>query len=442
MTIAGLVRRLRRSAAASVRPAAHAVLRVPLARRALLAALGVPFDPFAPAFRDDPYPIYHGLRRRDSVHFARCGYWFVTGYAEAAAMLRDPRIGHPDHRTALADDPRVTPLDCLRNHLFLTMNPPDHTRIRRAVTEHFTPAAAEQLRPRVQALADRLLDRVAPAGCLDVVGDLAYPLALGTIAGALGVPSEDFDRLRPPVWTVVAIAFDPMPSPSQLGRGSVAAEWLRDYFGGLLAERRHSPLPDLLTALVEAERLGQLDGEETLATGILLLMAGYETTVDVIGNGLFALLRHPAELQRLRDDQDLIRSAVEELVRYDSPVQWVSRVAVEDVVVGNRLIRRGQQIYVFTGAANRDPARFPDPDRLDITRQDRAHLGFGAGLHACPGQHLARVEAQVAIATLVRRFSRMQLLAERPVRHDSLQRRGLQALPIAVGLDNDAPLPR
>ena len=428
-----LVRRLRRWIAAALRPPARAALRIPIARRALLAALGVPFDPFGSAFRDDPYPIYHRLRRRDSVYFARCGLWLVTGYAEAATILRDPRFGHPDHRTALVGKTRVTALDCLRNHLFLTMNPPDHTRIRRAVAEHFTPAAAEHLRPRVQALADRLLDRVAPAGRLDVVADLAYPLALGTIAGLLGVPAEDFDRLQPPVRTVVAIVFDPAPSRSRLGRGAAAAEWLRDYFGGLLAERRRAPRADLLTALVEAERTGQLDGEETVATSILLLMAGYETTVDVIGNGLFALLRHPDQLRRLRDDRELIRSAVEELVRYDAPVQSLSRVALEDVAFGSRVIRRGQQIHVLTGAANRDPARFSDPDALDITRQDRAHLGFGAGLHACPGQHLARVEAQVAIATLVRRFSRLQLLSDRPRRHDSLHRRGLEALPIAVG---------
>jgi len=406
-------------------------MQIPLARRALLAGLGLPLDPFGPAFRQDPYPIYHRLRRRDPVHFTRFGYWLVTGYAEAMTVLREPRFGHPDHRAAPPAQPHVTALDRLWSDLFLVMNPPDHTRVRGAVAEHFTPAGMERLRSRVQASTDRLLDRLEPDGRLDVIGDLAYPLAAGTIAEVLGLPPEDLDRLQPHVQSLVAIVFDVVPSRARLERANAAAGWLRDYVGRLIIERQRTPRADLLTALVEAERQGRLDHEELLATSILLLLAGYETTVALIGNGLLALLRHPEQLRRLRDDGELIRSAVEELLRYDGPIQSFGRLAREDVPLGNKLIRRGQQIYVVTGAANRDPARFPDPDRLDVARQDKGHLGFGAGIHACPGQHLARIEAQVAIGTLVRRFSRMELLTRRPVWHESLHRRELQALRIA-----------
>jgi cytochrome P450 len=392
----------------------------------------VPLDPFGAAFRENPYPFYARLRRRDPLYFARFGCWFVTGYAEAMTVLREPRFGHPDHRAALLAKPRVTPLDRLWSDFFIVKNPPDHTRLRRAVAEHLAPAALEGRRPRVQALTDRLLDRAAPAGRMDVIEDLAYPLTTGTIADVFGVPLEDFERLQPHLQRLIAIVFDIGLSRAQLARGNAAVGCLRDYFEGLIVERRRAPRAGLLSALVEAERGGQLDADEVLATSILLLAAGYETTIALIGNGLLALLRHPEELRRLRDDGGLIASAVEEFVRYDAPIQSFGRKALADVQLGNKLIRRGQQIYVLTGAANRDPARFLDPDRLDVTREDKGHLGFGAGIHACPGQHLARIQAQVAIGTLVRRFGRMELLTSRPLWHGNPHRRGLQALPIAL----------
>jgi cytochrome P450 len=404
-------------------------MRVRAIRAPVLAALGVPIDPFAPAFRENPYPFYHRLRQRDPVYFARFGCWLVTGYAEAVSALREPRLGHPDYDAALLARP--TALERFRSDLMLARNPPEHTRLRRAVTEILTPAVMEGVRPRAQALTDRLLDRLEPARRMDVIEDLAYPLALGTITDLLGVPAEDVDRVRLRVRDLAAAVFDFAPSKGRLEHGNAAASWLRDYFSGLLVERRSAPRADVLGALAEAERRGQLDAEELLATSILLLTAGYETTVGLIGNGVLALLRHPDALRRLREDLDLIRSAVEEFLRYDSPVQSFGRIALEDVPLGDKLIRRGQQVYVLTGAANRDPGRFPDPDRLDITRQDNRHLGFGVGIHACLGQHLARAEAQVAIGTLVRRLGRMALLTERPTRHDSPHGRGLQTLPIA-----------
>lgn len=429
--LAALLPRLRRRAAAAVRRPAGALMRVPAVRRVVLTALGVPLDPFGRAFREDPYPFYHRLRERDPVYFVRLGCWLVTGYAEAVAALREARLGHPDYAAALVAQPRPTAMDRLRSHLLMAKNPPDHTRLRRVVTEVLTPAVMEGVRPRAQALTDRLLDRVEAARRMDIVEDLAYPLAVGTIAEVLGVPGEDLDRLRPRARSLAAAAFDFAPSRACLERGNAAVEWLRGYFGGLIAERRRTPRADLLGALVEAERHGQLDAEELIATSILLFTAGYETTVGLIGNGVLALLRHPDGLGRLRENLALILSAVEELLRYDAPIQSFGRMALEDVPLGGKLIRRGQQVYVLTGAANRDPARFPDPDRLDITRKDNRHLGFGTGIHACVGQHLARLEAQVAIGTLVRRLARMELLTDRPVWNDTLHGRGLQSLPIA-----------
>jgi cytochrome P450 len=312
------------------------------------------------------------------------------------------------------------------------MNPPAHTRVRRTVVDPLGPAAMESLRPHIQARVDRLLDRVESVGRMNVIDDLAYPLSMGTIAEVLGVPEEDSERLQGPVQTVASIFLDFVPSPAALERGQAAAVWLHEYFGRLLVERRRAPRADLLTTLAQAERQGQLDAEEAVATGMLLLLAGYETTVGVIGNGLLALLQHPEQLRRLREDDGLIRSAVEECIRFESPIQSFGRLALEDVPLGDKLVRRGQQLYVLIGAANRDPSRFPDPDRFDVARPDNRHLGFGVGIHACPGQHVARIEAQVALGTLVRRFARVELLAQ-PVRHGTgtVHRRGLVTLPIA-----------
>jgi pimeloyl-[acyl-carrier protein] synthase len=413
-----------------LRRPAIALMRVPLARRAILAALGVPGDPFGPAFGEDPYPLYRRLRARGPLYFARVGCWLVTGYAEAMAILRDPRFGHPDYRATLAAAP-ATPLERLRGAVILAMNPPEHTRVRRAVVDPLGLAAMERLRPRIQARVDRLLDRVESAGRMNVIDDLAYPLSMGTIAEVLGVPEEDGQRLQGPVQTVASLFLDFAPSPAAVERGQVAAAWLHEYFGRLLVERRRAPRPDLLTTLVQAERQGQLHAEEAVATSMLMLLAGYETTVAVIGNGMLALLRHGEQLRRLREDDELIRSAVEECIRYDSPIQSFGRIALEDVELGDKRIRRGQQVYVVIGAANRDPARFADPDRLDVSRPDNRHLGFGVGIHACPGQHMARIEAQVAIGTLARRFGRMELLTPPPVRLRAVHRRSLLTLPIA-----------
>ncbi|HXJ78117.1 MAG TPA: cytochrome P450 [Candidatus Methylomirabilis sp.] len=423
-------RGVRRRMAAALRRTAGAALRIPGVRRAVLAAAGFPFDPFGSAFRKDPYRFYHGLRRRDPVYFARIGCWLISGYAEAAATLRAPQCGHPDHRTALLENPQPTALDRQQCHMLLSNNPPDHTRMRRVVNSILTPAVVEGVRPKVQELADRLLDRVAAARRMDVIGDFAYPLAVGTIANLLGVPEGHVDRLADYGRRSSATAIALVPSRSQLDQGNAAVEWLGEYFHARLDERRRAPRADLLSGLVEAHETGHLDVDEATATGILLFTAGYETTIGLIGNGMLALLRDADALAQLREDTSLTQSAVEEFLRYDSPIPYVGRLAREDVRIGDKLIRRGQQIYVVIAAANRDPARFPEPDRLDIARPDNRHLSFSGGIHACPGPQLSRMEAQIAIATLVRRFPGMALRAEGPIWADS-QLHSLTSLPIS-----------
>jgi cytochrome P450 len=420
---------LGRLAGAALRsPLGALLMRIPIARRALLGALGVPGDPFGAAFRDDPYPLYRRLRGRDPVHLTRIGVWLVTGYAEAATVLRDPRFGHVDQPHAAV---AVGSLQRMRSHAFVARNPPDHTRLRRSIGDAFGAAAIEPLRPAVQAEVNRRLDARAPAHRMDVIADLAYPLAFGTVIKVFGIPDADAEPLRARADVVTGVLSSFAATPADLRRGDLAVDWLADYFGRLLAERRRAPRPDLITTLVQAERDGQIDLDEAVATSILMLATGYETVVGVIGNGLLALLRHPGELRRLRDDERLIRSAVEECVRYDPPVQSFGRVALEDVPMAGHVVRRGQQVYVLIGAANRDPARFSDPDRLDVARADNRHLGFGAGIHGCPGQHLARIEAQVALGTLVRRFEAMELLVPSPPRQGSIHGRLLRSLPIA-----------
>jgi cytochrome P450 len=422
----GIPRRM----AAAVRRGARALMQIGAVRRTVLTAGGVPFDPLGPAFREDPYPFYERLRRRGPVYFARMGCWLVTGHPEAVAALRDSRLGHPDYGAVLLGEPRPTALDRFQSHVLLSHNPPAHTRLRRAVNAVLTPAVMEGVRPRVQAVVDRLLDRVQDHRRMDVIEDLAGPLTVGTIASLLGLPDEDLGVLRDRARSFAIAAFHFAPSRAQLEQGNAATAWLGDYFARLVAERRRTARADFLTALAGAQAGGALDEDELIINSILLFSAGFETTIGLIGNGVLALLRDPGALARLREDSSLVPTAVEEFLRYDPAIQYVGRIALDDVRIGEQTIRRGQQVYVMIGAANRDPSRFPDPHRLDITRRDNRHLAFSGGIHACPGYHLARVEAQVAIATLVRRLPDMALGNEGPVWHES-NLRALRALPIA-----------
>ena len=389
------------------------------------------FNPMDPEFVADPYPMYHRLRAADPVHQSPLGFWVLTRYDDVVLALRDPRLAKEAIPAFVAARFGLTVVGAGLS--MLDRDPPDHTRLRSLVNKAFTPRVVEILRPHIQQIVDGLLDRAQDAGEMDLIEDFAYPLPVIVICEMLGVPLEDRERFK--TWGLdIARGLDAiwLPPDSEVAKRSLAARHqLAEYFRGLIALRRAEPRADMLSDLIAAEEAGdKLSEEELLATCILLLVAGHETTVNLIGNGTLALLRHPAELRRLQQDPGLIASAVEELLRFDGPVQRTARIPSEDVVIGGRTIAKGEMVMPFIGAADRDPAQFPDPDRLDITRGDNRHIAFGWGIHFCLGAPLARVEGQIAIGTLVKRLPELRLATEKPEFRQSLTLRGLSALPV------------
>jgi pimeloyl-[acyl-carrier protein] synthase len=391
----------------------------------------VSFNPMDPEFVANPYPTYHRLRAEDPVHHSPLGFWVLTRYDDVQAVLRDPRFAKEAIAAVVAARFGITSPSIGLS--MLDRDPPDHTRLRGLVSKAFTPRVVEMLRPHIQGIVDRLLDHVGGGGRMDLIEDFAYPLPVIVICELLGVPVEDRERFR--TWGVdIARGLDGvlLPPDSELHQRSMASRRaLGDYFRALIAERRASPRADMLSGLIAAEEAGdKLSEEELRATCILLLVAGHETTVNLIGNGTLALLRHPGELRRLRENPALIGSAIEELLRFDGPVQRTARVPGEDVTVAGKRIARGDMVMPFIGAADRDPAQFPDPDRLDITRADNRHIAFGWGIHFCLGAPLARVEGQIAISTIVKRLPKLALATDKPEYRQSLTLRGLAALPV------------
>ena len=392
----------------------------------------VTFNPFDPNFRIDPYSTYRRLRSEDPVHQSPLGASVLSRYADCLAVLKDRRWSS-DFRNS--EQPGLEPdLDILGDSRpFLFLDPPDHTRLRGLVSRAFTPRVVEGLRSRIQEIVDHLLGKVAGDGLMDVILDVAYPLPVTVISEMLGVPPDDHETFKG--WSQeLASSLDPtpVPSPDALDRLQKALESFDDYFRRLIAERRKSPRDDLLSSLIEVEEEGdRLTEAELLATCRLLLVAGHETTVNLIGNGMLALLRHPDELRKLRDDSTLAASAVEEVLRYDPPVQLTGRIALEDIEVAGVTVPKGHSVILLLGAANRDPDQFPDPERFDITRNDDSHLAFGFGIHFCVGSPLARLEGQIAFATLARRLSALELRTEAPEYKENIVLRGLRSLPVA-----------
>ncbi len=389
----------------------------------------VQFNPLLPEVIENPYPLYHRLRAENPVHQTPGGMWVLSRYDDIAVILRDPRFGRRGFQELISARFGGPGL----GRSMLLQDPPDHTRLRSLVNKAFTPRVIEGLRGRIQQMVDGLLDAVAGRGAMELIADLAYPLPVSVICEMVGVPAGDRGRFGQ--WSNdIARSFDALifPNPEVIARASAASAAIGAYFHDLVAERRRAPRADLLSALIAVEEAGErLSTEELFATAILLFLAGHETTANLIGNGVLALLRHPAELRRLRDDPALIESAVEELLRYDSPVQRVSRMVYEDVLIGGRSIPKGSLVLALLGAANRDPAHFPEPDRLDVTRRDNRHLAFGWGIHFCLGAPLARLEAQMTIGTLLRRLPRLALATEQVEWRQTATLRGLAGLPLS-----------
>ena len=385
------------------------------------------FNPFLPEFHANPYPFYHRLRATDPVHRTPMGLWVLTRYDDVVSVLKDPRFGREEFAQILAN----VYGEGARSMLF--RDPPDHTRLRGLVSQAFTPRMIERMRSHIQEIVDRLLDRVQNANRMDVIADLAYPLPVTVICEMLGVPTDAHSGIRQ--WSAdLARSVDAIGMPTDeevVTRGRAAQQAMLDYFRDLISERRQTPRDDLLSLLIAAEEQGdRLSEGELLITCILLFVAGHETTVNLIGNGLLGLLNHPDELAKLRGDLRLLPGAVEELLRYDSPVQRTGRITNTDVELDGRKIAKGSLVVTAIGAANRDPAHFPDPERLDITRRDNRHIAFGFGIHFCLGAPLARLEGQIAIGTLLRRMPGLGLATSTPEWRESSTLRGLKNLPV------------
>src|SRR6266571_5142379 len=385
----------------------------------------VPHDhPLLVQFREDPYPLYRYLHAAAPVQWSDVlDAWTLARYADVVESLTDPRFS-ADRAPEVDEGYSIA-------RSMLVSDPPDHTRLRALVQKAFTPRMVEQLRPRIGSIVRELIERIVTrGGQFDVITDLAYPLPVVVIAELLGVPPEDRETFRD--WSAaLAASLDPLVSQELAQRAAEARDALHGYLRGIIAERRRAPRADLISALVAVEERGEILSEpELVVMCTLLLIAGHETTVNLIGNGMLALIQHPEQYAQLREAPALIGTAVEELLRFDSPVQLTGRIASEPLEIGGQLIEAGQWVLPLLGAANRDPQQFAQPERLDLTRNPNPHLGFGRGIHFCLGAPLARLEGQVAIAALVQRFHALEL-AGSPVRRDQITLRGVKSLPVS-----------
>ncbi len=392
---------------------------------------------FLPRYAANPYPLYQQLRRQGAVFWDEVlGNWVITGYSEVLSVLRDAHMSAarfevttdwiPAEWLAMMEPP-IRALT--RQMLFL--DPPDHSRLRGLVAKAFTPRVVEAMRVRIQQLVDELLDVLLARGQSNLIEDFAYPLPAIVIAEMLGVPPEDREQFV--VWTgnFGAILEGRELTMEEIIQAFVGVNQFMQYFREIIAQRRTQPKPDLLQAMISAEEGGDvLSEEELLGNCVLLLAAGHGTTTHLIGNGMMALLQHPQQYQLLKEHPEIISSAVQELLRYDGPVQATSRRAKEDVVLGGKQIQAGQNVLVSLGSANHDPAQFADSDQLHLQRLENRHLSFGQGIHFCLGAPLARLEAEIAFNTLLRRLPQPHLEEERVEWETGMVFRGLKTLPL------------
>ncbi|WP_435172184.1 cytochrome P450 [Actinacidiphila sp. bgisy145] len=386
-----------------------------------------------PEARRDPYPFYARMRREDPVHRSPQGIWYLTRYADVEAALGDLRLSNDRDRMTRAYSARGGDLKALSRfterlgRVMTNTDPPAHARLRKLANKAFTARRVEALRAGVQRSVDRLIDEAVAAGpAMDLLEDFASRLPMSVVCELFGIPDADRPQVKSWFRRFGRLSED-------IAKSEAAIDQYEEYLSGLIRQRRHTPGDDLISALVATQSQdGRLTDSELLATCFILITAGDETTTHLIGNGVLALLRHPDQLARLRADPGLIRGAVDELARYDTVTQAVVRVVAEDLRIGGQTLREGELAYLFLGATNRDPERFDHPDRLDLTRTGNRHLSFGHGPHFCLGGPLAKLQAEVAVGTLVRRLPGLRLCDEAALewRPNPLQRR-LTALPLA-----------
>ncbi|MCV7009303.1 cytochrome P450 [Mycobacterium gordonae] len=404
------------------------------------------FDLFLPlrsaGSLENPYPIYSVIRTVRPVlevpvpNYAGPGVWMLTRYRDVHSVLRDPRFSVERLRAPLMRDNLDRMPEFLRQSAtgmrsMLIMDPPDHTRVRKLVNQAFTPKRVAALRGHIEVIVRELVDEAQAKGSFDLIHDVAEPLPAIVIAELLGVPAEDHRQFRQ--WSSAMINGFASPGAEARATGAEAARQIFDYLADIIAARRRAPREDLISAMIAAqEERDALTDAELLATGNLLLLAGHETTTNLIGNGTLALLREPDQWKRLGKEPALLPTAIEELLRYDGPVQATVRVALEDVAIDDQVIPEGSLVLVSIGSANHDPDTFENPDQLDLARVPNPHLAFGFGTHFCLGAPLARLEARLALDALTQRFPGLSLMNDRPVYRTNPVLRGLTSLDVAA----------
>jgi cytochrome P450 len=389
-----------------------------------------PLELTDPTFVGDPYPTFARLRAESPLLWHEpTSQWLTLTYALTNAVLRDRKMGRLWQDKQPAE--QFEPFNRLHRNQMMETEPPDHTRLRSLVTKAFARGHIERLRPRVQQIADDLLDHAIDGGGFDLIADYAEPLPVLIIAELLGIPESDHHLLRP--WSAAIVKmYEYGRGPGVESEAISASGEFYDYMRDLARVRRGDPREDLVSHLAAVEDGGErLSADELVASAILLLNAGHEASVNAFGNGLVALLGHPEQLERLCADDSLVPSAIEEMIRFDSPLQLFERTAKTDVELGDVTVPAGGKVAALLGAANRDPAAFEDPDRFDIGRHPNQHIGFGAGLHHCIGAPLARMELQISLPTLLHRCPNLALAAE-PVRRSTFVLRGFESVPVRV----------
>lgn len=411
-------------------------------------------NPFLPEFIADPYTFYRRYREEDPVHWGISsnpqlpGAWYIFRYDDVVRILEDPQFGREAWRAREDIKDPIVPaaynkFRSIVSNWLVFRDPPDHTRLRSLVNKAFSPKVVESMRPAICNIADSLLDRVHNHGEMDLIEEFALPLPVMVIAALQGVDAKDLPSFRQ--WSMALLEANTSrltPGPEAYARAEQATQSFIDYFNQVIAERRAEPRADLITALVKARDEGdKLSDEEVLAMCIHLLTAGHETTINLIGKGMLALLRNPDALKMLRAHPERIPTAVEELLRYDSPVQMVTRWAYADVEIGGKPIRRGDSVGLMLGSANRDPARFKNPDALNLQREDCQHCVFGSSIHFCIGSALARAEGQIAFNVLLNRLPELRLTNQTLVWGSSIVFHGPKHLRVAFR-PPATPLPR
>ncbi|MEA2975488.1 MAG: hypothetical protein QOF19_1008 [Alphaproteobacteria bacterium] len=387
-----------------------------------------------PAVLADPYPLYRRLREHDPVHWDTFLHaWVVTSYAGSVTVLRDfsaDRTPAPEQVKALGLA-SLEPIAQVMAKQMLFMDAPTHTRLRKLCSTAFTPRRVDAMRSHIQDITERLLDDVVARGRMDVIADFANPLPAIVTAELLGVPTSDHEQLKSWSADFAEMLGNFQHNPDRAGRVLRSLQDMTAYFRAAIREQERNPRDGLIHSLMTAEVDGaRLTEEEVIANTIVTMVGGQETTTNLIGNGLLTLLKNPEQLALLRDNPSIIETAVEELLRYESPSQHTARLAPDDVMLGGKLIRKRDAVMAVMAAANRDPERFPEPDRLDLTRKDNRHLAFGWAAHFCFGAPLARMEGQIAFATLLRRLPDLKLEPARLEWRENLGLRGLKSLPV------------